>query len=432
METISHQLAAPSPSFRRTQFWCAVAVTISVFPLIWLGGLVTSHKAGMSVPDWPNSFGYNMFLFPPSKWIGGIFYEHTHRLLGTLSGLLSIALVMLAWGPARKPGTRYKIGVFTIAMFLLVAAGLGVKLYLATASQLTYEFKKSFSNVYMLFACLGVVGLLAWICRKREERRWVRWLTIVQLAAIVIQGTLGGLRVTEVNTMLAVIHGCFAQAFFCMTAFTALAMSRWWIEFRDRWNGAGAAAGRLAVRLAGMAAVLIFIQLAAGATMRHYDAGLAIPDLPLAFGKVLPPTTEAGLDEANSLRIWTYHLPPATMTQVWLHFSHRVGAIVVTLAIGFLGFHVFKNLRSRRLIVMLAALLCLLIAVQFTLGVLTVYWSKPADVASLHVAVGATTLMITTLTAAVIARQFARSKTAVVPATTRATTADSPTGWVTA
>ena len=62
-----------------------------------MGGLVTSHGAGMSVPDWPNSYGYNMFTFPPSKWVGGIFYEHTHRLMGTVVGMLSIALTIFAW-----------------------------------------------------------------------------------------------------------------------------------------------------------------------------------------------------------------------------------------------------------------------------------------------------------------------------------------------
>ena len=52
----------------------ALAAAIATFPLIYLGGLVTSHHAGMSVPDWPNTWGYNMFTFPPSQWVGGIFY----------------------------------------------------------------------------------------------------------------------------------------------------------------------------------------------------------------------------------------------------------------------------------------------------------------------------------------------------------------------
>ena len=66
----------------------AILTAAATFPLIFMGGLVTSHHAGMSVPDWPNSYGYNMFLFPPSKWVGGIFYEHTHRLMGTVVGIL--------------------------------------------------------------------------------------------------------------------------------------------------------------------------------------------------------------------------------------------------------------------------------------------------------------------------------------------------------
>src|SRR5437764_10366964 len=82
-----------SPSLHRLALLTAAAT----FPLIFMGGLVTSHQAGMSVPDWPNSYGYNMFMFPPSKWIGGIFYEHTHRLMGTVVGVLSIVLAIAAW-----------------------------------------------------------------------------------------------------------------------------------------------------------------------------------------------------------------------------------------------------------------------------------------------------------------------------------------------
>src|SRR5690242_2082136 len=75
----------------------AVLTACATFPLIFMGGLVTSHGAALAVPDWPNSYGYNMFLFPPRLWIGNIFYEHTHRLMGTVVGMLSIALVVAAW-----------------------------------------------------------------------------------------------------------------------------------------------------------------------------------------------------------------------------------------------------------------------------------------------------------------------------------------------
>src|SRR5579862_9327249 len=90
----------------------AVLTAAATFPLIFMGGLVTSHQAGMSVPDWPNSYGYNMFLFPPSKWVGGILYEHTHRLMGTVVGFLAIMLAATACAPGRtRKGQRWIITI---------------------------------------------------------------------------------------------------------------------------------------------------------------------------------------------------------------------------------------------------------------------------------------------------------------------------------
>ena len=79
--------------------WLTALVT---FVLVGIGGLVTSHNAGMAVPDWPNSYGYNMFLFPVSKWVGGIFYEHTHRLVASFVGLLVVGLTRWLGGGVRE------------------------------------------------------------------------------------------------------------------------------------------------------------------------------------------------------------------------------------------------------------------------------------------------------------------------------------------
>lgn len=75
----------------------AVLTALATFLLLGAGGLVTSHNAGMSVPDWPNSYGYNMFAFPPSQWVGGIFYEHTHRLWASAVGLMTTILAVWLW-----------------------------------------------------------------------------------------------------------------------------------------------------------------------------------------------------------------------------------------------------------------------------------------------------------------------------------------------
>src|SRR5207244_8125331 len=62
--------------------------------LIFVGGLVTSTESGLSVPDWPTTYGWNMFPFPLSKWVGGIFYEHSHRMVASFVGLLTVILTV--------------------------------------------------------------------------------------------------------------------------------------------------------------------------------------------------------------------------------------------------------------------------------------------------------------------------------------------------
>ena len=78
----------------------AVLLVCATFPLIWVGGLVTSLEAGMAVPDWPSTFGYNLFLYPWQTWFFGpwdIFVEHGHRLLAAGVGMITIALVVATW-----------------------------------------------------------------------------------------------------------------------------------------------------------------------------------------------------------------------------------------------------------------------------------------------------------------------------------------------
>lgn len=380
----------------------ALLTTAATFPLIFMGGLVTSHGAGMSVPDWPNSYGYNMFTFPPSKWVGGIFYEHTHRLMGAVVGMLSIALTVCAW--------------------------------------------------------------------KVEPRRWVRWLAAGVLGAVIVQGVLGGLRVVMVELDLAIVHACLAQAFFCLAALTTITTSRWWIEAPEQvphWVEADAM-HRL-FTLSAIAVGLIYLQLIIGAVMRHYEAGLAIPDFPLSYGHVLPPATPEHLADANRQRAFEMQLPPVTQGQVWLHFAHRLGAIAVSIAViagvtialrqrrrtrwepivgaflaavagllglgaayavgstrGWLaGIPVFstsvvavfvlraflRRMRDARPILAPAVLAAALLLIQLTLGILTVVLRKPADIASAHVAMGALAL-VTTFTLTVRAARTSALATA--------------------
>jgi cytochrome c oxidase assembly protein subunit 15 len=340
-----------------------------------------------------------MFLFPPRLWVGGILYEHTHRLMGTVVGFCSILLVFWAWGSGRNDRTRTWL---RSAAAVLLATGV-----LAAIAPLTYHNNEALTNG-LRHAAVGFVSLAlvvgsASLPRVRDERRWVRWLSVGVLTAVIAQGVLGGMRVALVELNLAVVHACFAQAFFCLAALTALVTSRWWLL---KPAPTGHAAGlRGAVALAAVAAVTIYLQLIAGALMRHYDAGLAIPDLPLAYGNVLPPVSEEGLALANEARRWDHKLPGVSLGQVWLHFAHRVGAVVVSAAVVLAAVRVLRRHRGLGLTGP-AVLMLVLLAAQVALGVITVLYRKPADVASAHVAVGALLLV----NAFVVASRAARVK----------------------
>jgi cytochrome c oxidase assembly protein subunit 15 len=340
----------------------ALLTAAATFPLIFMGGLVTSHQAGMSVPDWPNSYGYNMFLFPPRLWIGGIFYEHAHRLMGTVVGLLSIILAAWAW--------------------------------------------------------------------RTESRPWARRLAYGVLGVVIFQGVLGGLRVVLVKLNLAIIHACVAQAFFCLAALVAVVTSRWWLEAPDLSESS---AGRTKlVRLGLVAFAVIYAQLVAGAVMRHYEAGLAVTDLPLVYGKILPPMSDEQLGAINRQRLsappihsaesdatlrYNQAAMPVTLGQIWIHVAHRIGALLVTMAVILLIVRVLRRHRRAGLVAP-AAWLSVLLAAQLTLGVLTVLLRKPADVASAHVAVGALTLMTTfVLTVRAMRLYSRRFRLAPLPAT---------------
>jgi cytochrome c oxidase assembly protein subunit 15 len=99
----------------------AVVTACATFPLLFIGGLVTSKGAGLAVPDWPTTFGYNMFFYPWAKMVGNIFYEHSHRLVASAVGLLTIALALTFWFQEHRNWLRW-LGVS--ALMLVIAQGI--------------------------------------------------------------------------------------------------------------------------------------------------------------------------------------------------------------------------------------------------------------------------------------------------------------------
>src|SRR5712692_2734958 len=141
---ICHQPLAISHNMLHRFSKLLVACTVI---LILAGSLVTSHDAGLSVPDWPTSYGWSMFTFPPSMWVANILYEHGHRLIASTVGCLTIILAVWLW--------------------------------------------------------------------LAEPRRWLRWLGVAALAAVVAQGILGGLTVLFfLPAPISTAHAALAEIFF--------------------------------------------------------------------------------------------------------------------------------------------------------------------------------------------------------------------------
>lgn len=313
-------------------------VAFSVFFLIFMGALVTSNDAGLAVPDWPTSFGENMFLYHPSKWRGIIFYEHVHRLIA--SGVGALTVVLAAW---------------------------------------------------------------TWFVEKRPR---VRRLTTAALMLVVVQGLLGGLTVLFLlPTAVSSAHAVIGQTFFVLTIIIAYFHSR---EFEEAADTALEKRSVPVLRLALFSVVVVYLQLIIGAVMRHSEAGLAIPDFPTMGGEWIPRFDSEMLATVNQLRV-PLGLRSVDMSQVVIHFAHRVGAFVVVIALVLLGLRVNRQKGSSKLALQTVKPLMLLLLAQFGLGVVTVWSGRMPWMASAHVTLGAGLLAATVLLAMRIRWGFRRT-----------------------
>jgi cytochrome c oxidase assembly protein subunit 15 len=121
--------------------------------LIVFGGLVTNTGAALAVPDWPTTFGHNMFLFPWSGMVGGVFYEHSHRLLGALVGLLTLALAAALW---RRGGRLQALGLLAVVAVVLqgVIGGLRVVLLTDTLAMVHGPLAQAFFALVVAIALM--------------------------------------------------------------------------------------------------------------------------------------------------------------------------------------------------------------------------------------------------------------------------------------
>jgi len=318
-----------SVKMNRPLHWFAVLTALFTFLLLGAGGLVTSHEAGMSVPDWPNSYGYNMFLFPPSQWIGGIFYEHTHRLIASGVGLMTTILAMWLWfKDSRKWLHWIGVGAFLLVVVQGVLGGLRVVL----ADAQLGIFHAIIGQLFFVLTC--AIALFT--------SRW--WLAQESSPS-------------------------------------------------DRINSQTAAGMTALRRLVLATTALILCQLIIGATMRQQHAGLAISDFPLAYGKIWPDTSAAAVQSYNEHRLNVIAENPITAFQIILQMVHRIAALAICVLTVTCAWQARRRLGKKDSLAKLALVWLALILGQILLGAATIWSNKAADVATAHVLVGALSLV---------------------------------------
>jgi cytochrome c oxidase assembly protein subunit 15 len=314
-------LGSTSPSRWLNRFvWFTAFATLL---LICSGGMVTSKNVGLAVPDWPTTFGYNMFLFPVSKWIGGVLFEHTHRLIASTVGFLTLILAGWLW--------------------------------------------------------------------RDEDRQSVKTLGLLAVAGVILQGILGGLRVTMLKDQIGIFHACLAQAFLGLIVLIGVMRTNFWRTLPENLTGLTSQVSEPLSRIKTIAiatTLAIYAQLALGATMRHQHKDLAILDFPTANGTWIPDTSSDALAKINAWRD-ARALSDVDAFQIWLQMAHRFLAVLIGIAVVMFCLRALKNAAQVRTLCRLSILWVVLFFLQFTLGASTIWSNKAADIATAHVAVGA-------------------------------------------
>jgi cytochrome c oxidase assembly protein subunit 15 len=227
----------------------------TVLLLVLVGGMVTSEEAGLAVVDWPQSFGTFMFLLPLSRMTGGAYYEHSHRLIGSLLGLTTLVLAVHLWWTDPRPRVRWLIAGALLAVIVQgVLGGLRVTGYFTLTTDPTQVSPKTWlaivhgvfgQVVFGLLTAVAVLTSTAWhnsvIAEDSPRRRTDAVLTEVLVGLLVVQLTLGALvrhlitppmAMHEAAARLALVHIALAVV---VVGWAVLAGARAWGLYGERF-----------------------------------------------------------------------------------------------------------------------------------------------------------------------------------------------------
>lgn len=394
--------ATPTPASRAASSYSfllhllACALVLGSFSLITVGGNVTSLDAGMAVPDWPGTFGYNMFLAPLEKWgphSGGAFWEHLHRLMGSAVGFVSIGLAVALWVTQRhRPWLRW-YGFLLLG--LVIVQGLMGGFRVSENSQFLAAVHGVFGQLFLAMSILlaaATGSFWAWSSNEREatpgrERGW-RWELGLFGTCVALVIAMIFLRASHSADLIFLSRVEEATVIAAMAAYVLVALWRVLPAARRAWpawakpEGANLAAAALLATLV--------LQLILGAAVRHGGAEHAIPDAPLVYGGVVPPLSEARFPTLDP-----EPMPGVTVGLMWLHYGHRVAALFVTAALVWaVAAAVRRGLHPAALPPMIATVG--LTILQITLGLWTVWSEVHPSMATMHQACGAALLASTT------------------------------------
>lgn len=174
----------------------AIFTAVNTFVLIFIGGLVTSTGSGLAVPDWPTTYGENMFTFPIDKWIGGIKYEHGHRLVASFVGFLTVILAV--WLALKEDRIWVKnLGYFALGTVIVqgILGGITVLFLLPTAVSMAHGMLAQI--FFCLVSAIAIFTSQWWLDGGERfdfiSGKSLQTISIVAVAVVFLQLAFGAL-----------------------------------------------------------------------------------------------------------------------------------------------------------------------------------------------------------------------------------------------